>query len=445
MQSKRKRILTMLENGTITTDEALTLLENLSGAQEEKTNTNTPKFEEEKTQQAEENPSTQQDKTSMQEQDKTSEKSQDTMSKKEQDQTDNRKQDQTDNRKQDQTADQKQDQTFEKEQDKTGSSQKAEPSADEFLEDLRKDFSNVGDRFMHFMQNAVQKVKEFDFDSPFGKSTTFNQTLTQRADEIEEIILDIAHGKVTIHPGDEKEARAEFFVKALNSDSEETAKKEFLDKMLFVTDGEKLRVSSDMKLTQVNIDLYVPRKKYKKVSARLMNGSFKMNHAEVDSIRIKAANGKINASQLTCKDAEFETANGAIRLNGVTGETIQAETLNGRIYIDGHLKEVEAQSLNGHVIVTTTNREAEKIDAKTISGAVEIYIPADISLSGEITSNIGRLDLQLSDVDRTAEHEQLLQRTISFKKAEADSNSQLHIFGEAKTGSVLVCYNAKHE
>ena len=33
MQSKRKRILTMLENGTITTDEALTLLEKLNGEQ----------------------------------------------------------------------------------------------------------------------------------------------------------------------------------------------------------------------------------------------------------------------------------------------------------------------------------------------------------------------------------------------------------------------------
>ena len=53
MQSKRKRILTMLENGTITTEEALTLLEKISndqsGNQEE---VQQPK--EEKSQQVEE-------------------------------------------------------------------------------------------------------------------------------------------------------------------------------------------------------------------------------------------------------------------------------------------------------------------------------------------------------------------------------------------------------
>src|SRR6185312_2816250 len=150
-------------------------------------------------------------------------------------------------------------------------------------------------------------------------------------------------------------------------------------------------------------------------------------------------------SGLTFKDGEFETANGAIALNNVTGTTLEAETLNGRVYIDGALKDVEAQSLNGHVVVTTTDPAAEKIEAKTMSGSVEIYIPSEVALSGEIASNMGRLALQLEDINRTAEQDQLLQRTIRFKKDVEGNTSPLHIFGEAKTGSVLVCYNAKHD
>ena len=72
---------------------------------------------------------------------------------------------------------------------------------DEFLEDLRKDFTHVGDRFMQFMQTAVQKVKEFDFDSPFGNAVTFSHTMTKHAAGIEEILIDIDNGKVTIHCG----------------------------------------------------------------------------------------------------------------------------------------------------------------------------------------------------------------------------------------------------
>ena len=404
MQSNRKRILTMLENGTITTDEALTLLENISGSQAE-TLEDTQEPESKSESESKPEPETEKEqKTKEEPADKT--------------------------------------ETFDQESSKSGSTEKDEQSMEEFLEDLRKDFTNVGDRFMQFMQTAVQKVKEFDFDSPFGQSVTFTHTLTKPVKKIDELILDIANGKVAVYSWDEKEARAEFTVKAYNSESEETAKKSFLEKILFVTDENKLRVSSAMKMTQVNIDLYVPRKTYTKLSARLMNGSFEMKDAEIKNIRVKTANGKIEVSGLLSKDAEFETANGAIRLTGITGETLAAETLNGRVYIDGSLQEVDAQSLSGHVIVTTTNAEARNLSAKTMSGSVELYIPSTASLSGEIASNMGRLDLQLDDVTRTSEQEQLLQRTIRFEKEVADRKIPLHIFGESKTGSVIVCYNA---
>ena len=101
---------------------------------------------------------------------------------------------------------------------------------DEFLEDLRKDFTHVGDRFMQFMQTAVQKVKAFDFDSPFGSGAAFTHTMVKDADGIEELLIDIDHGKVTLHCGDEDEIRAEFSVKTFGNATEEAATNEFLKK-----------------------------------------------------------------------------------------------------------------------------------------------------------------------------------------------------------------------
>lgn len=412
MQNERQRILAMLENGTITTDEALTLLETLGKPpqvekQAETSQVEPPQVELTKVEEVilvKEEPVAQQQA--------------------------------------EEPA--KEQQAHEESANKKKDTSEGQPSMDEFLDDLRKDFTNVGDRFMQFMQTAVQKVKSFDFESPFGHSITFNHTITKAASGIEEVIIDIDNGKVAIHHDESaEEVRAEFAVKAYTGDSEEKAKTDFLDKLLFVNDEGKLRISSDLKMVQVNVELFIPKKEYARISARLLNGSFKMKDAVAKTVRVKTANGKIDIVGLTFKDGEFETANGAIGLNKVTGQTIEAETLNGRVYIDGAVKDVEAQSINGHVVVTTTDREAEKIEAKTMSGSVEIYIPADIALSGEVMSNMGRLDLQLDDVNRTTEQEQLLHKTIRFKKDGEENASPLHIFGEAKTGSVLVCYNAQ--
>lgn len=399
MQNERKRILAMLENGTITTEEALTLLETLG-----------------QTAQVENTTGAKQDKIEKQEMEE-------------------------------QYSEQKQAKSdpFEKAENTSEQKESGHPTMDEFLDDLRKDFTSVGDRFMQFMQTTVQKVKSFDFDSPFGNGVTFNHSITKNASGIDEVIIDIDHGKVTIHTGEMEEVRADFTVKTYNSESEEKAKEDFLDKLLFVNDDGKIRISSDLKMVQVNVELFIPQKEYAKISARLLNGAFKMKDATAEMVKVKTANGKIEIAGLTFKNGEFETVNGAIALNGLTGTTLEAETLNGRVYIDGAVKDVEAQSLNGHVVVTTTDPAAEKIEAKTMSGSVEIYIPAEAALSGEISSNMGRLDLQLNDVNRTVEHEQLLQRSIRFKKDVEGNIAPLHIFGEAKTGSVLVCYNAKHE
>ncbi|MEK5068553.1 DUF4097 family beta strand repeat-containing protein [Sporosarcina sp. FSL K6-1508] len=399
MQNERKRILAMLENGTITTEEALTLLETLGQTAHEDNATGTKQTTED--------------------------------AQKTEEQYSEHKQTKAD--------------PFEKTEPHAEHKESGHPSMDEFLEDLRKDFTNVGDRFMQFMQTAVQKVKSFDFESPFGNAVTFTHSIAKPATEIEEIIIDIDNGKLTIHTGETEDIRADFTVKMYNSESEEKAKSDFLDKLLFVNDEGKIRISSDLKMVQVNVELFIPKKDYARISARLLNGSFKMRDAAAETVRVKTANGKIEIAGLAFKTGEFETVNGSIGLTGMTGASIEAETLNGRVYIDGAVKDVEAQSLNGHVVVTTTDRAAEKIDAKTMSGSVEIYIPADIALSGEIASNMGRLDLQLDDVDRTVEQEQLLQRTIRFKKNIEGNVSPLHISGEAKTGSVLVCYNAKHE
>lgn len=233
MKSKRQRILAMLENGTITTEEALTLLENL----DQKPSGQTPQ------------PNTEKEEPIFEEKSK-------------EDDTEQRKTEHEN-----------------KEQRKVNEND--DSSMDEFLEDLRKDFTTVGDRFMQFMQSAVQKVKEFDFESPFGQSYVFQHAISKSAEGVNELIIDVDHGKVSILHSDDDEIRAHFTVKAFNSDSEAVAKELFLEKVLFVTDGNKLRLSSDMKMTKVDVELYVPRKQYAKLSARLINGAFNLNDMEI--------------------------------------------------------------------------------------------------------------------------------------------------------------------
>lgn len=400
MQNERKRILTMLENGTISTDEALTLLEALSQSEPAKKSADfSIDIEPAKTQDHG------QKKT---EEDPFAESG--------------------------------------KEEQSKGKGQSSKSgwsgtSAEEFMEDVRKDLTNVGDQFMQFMQSAVQKVKQFDMDNPFGASTTFEHKMQKEVKELDELIVDIDNGKLSIVPGEGDEISAVFSVKTFTSSSEEEAKKEFLEKLIFVTDDQSLRISSNSKTVQVNTVLTVPKKTYRKISVRLLNGGFDFRNLEADVLRVKTANGKVNLSYVKAGEVDIETLNGEIRLLSIESHKLETQTLNGLIYIDGKVKDTQARTLNGSISVTTSHECPEKIDVKSVGGNIELYVPSSLSLVGSITSTIGSLNLKLPDVENTSNQDQLLHRSMNFKKDEQDSPSTLHLFAESKTGSVMVCYS----
>lgn len=406
MQNERKRILNMLENGTISTDEALTLLEALSHQDTNQQQTSQPAA------------------AGQQKGSSTDDPFSDTAGEPE-----------TDSQ-----------QSEQEEPDSKKSSSKRNwtgASADEFMEDLRKDLTQAGEQFMQFMQTAVQKVKQFDMENPFGNAMTFEHAATIDGKDIEELIVDIDNGKCSIIPGEGDEVTAAFSVKTFTNQSEEDAKREFLEKLIFTAEAQSLRVASSSKTVQVNAVLTVPKKTYVKISARLLNGGFDMRNMEADTVRVKTANGKVNLSYVKSRDANLETLNGEIRLLSVEANQLDAQTVNGLIYVDGKVKETVARTLNGSISVTTTHEKADKIDVKSVGGNIELYVPNNHSLVGDVKSSIGSISVKLPDVEKTSNQEQLLHRSMMFKKDVEDSPTILHSFAESKTGSILVCYNSE--
>ena len=294
---------------------------------------------------------------------------------------------------------------------------------------------------MDFMQTSVGKLKTMEFDSPFGEAVQFSHTFTEEISELHTIVADIANGQLEIFPSQDGLLRAECSVKAYRSESPAQAKEDFLDKFVFIADDHKLRIISDLKTTQVNVVLYVPEASYEHITARLFNGGFSMKRIDAALIKVKTANGKVDLKHVEFDDAELETANGAIHVQEAKGKVLEAETLNGRIYIDGDIQTIVSKSLNGNIVATTRCKDARKLETKTLAGNIELYIPSHLPLKGEVSSNLGKMDVLLSDIDSTHEQGQFMQKSIRFSKQGTEpAAAPLLVYGETKTGSVLLRY-----
>ncbi|MET4563033.1 DUF4097 and DUF4098 domain-containing protein YvlB [Lysinibacillus parviboronicapiens] len=313
------------------------------------------------------------------------------------------------------------------------------------MQDFRKDLSQIGSVFMDMMNTAVKKVKEFDVASPFGDKFEFTHTEEFAAANVQNVIVELPNGNFTLEPGEGDNFQVICKVKApLINDNEEETRSHFLEQFVVKEDVDSLRILSQLKLVQVNVKVLVPKEQLEKLSVRLMNGSVTLQDTKLEQLKVKTLNGAIKGSKLSFTKAEIDSSNGSIELTDVRGKDLEAETLNGRVYLDGALDEVEAKSVNGHVVVTTCSSNSSKIKAQTVAGAVELYVPRTMSLSGKIVTNFGKVDVGIQDVSKMESQDQFLSKVVRFDK-EVENANRLFIEGESKTGAVLVRYTTTDE
>ncbi len=398
MENERKRILKLVEAGTITAEEAIVLLEALTKEQNSTHPTIVPLTknpgEEAKSAQSEA------------------------------------------------TEEEKKTTGFEDIFGKAFNNKETNKKMDEFMNDLKQDLSQFSERVMGLMNSTFTKIKDFDLEFPFGEKVQFENTYAFDANEVKGIEIDLPNGKVDLVKSDEQQLIIEAQVKtSLQNHDEDKTKAQFEENFVNFANG-KLTIAVTTKMSQVSLRLVVPEKLYDIVLIRLLNGGVTIQNLESKLVKVKTLNGAVRVDESSFQHANIHTANGAIELRHVKGEDLEAETVNGRIYIDGELQEVEAESVNGAVVITTNAKDARKVKAQTVAGAVEIYVPKSLSLDGQVATNFGKADIGLPDVETRLEEDQFFHKTYHFDKIIEDANI-LKLNGESRTGTIIVRYIAE--
>lgn len=401
MQEERKRILQLVESGTITAEEAIVLLEKLSSEKESTPSQAAPIEQSVFEEKYEEEPHKAEPIFEEQKEKRKTTGFEDIFGKSFNDKEFNKK-------------------------------------MDEFMGDIKQDLSQFSTRMTGLVGAALSKFKELDIDTPFGEKVEFTKTFAYPATDVRGVELEIANGKVDIVRAADELVTVNVTGKVPLKGTEEETIAQTTENLSELT-NDKLFIRSTNKFAQVKVRVAIPEKHYDVLIAKLLTGSVSIEQVDAKLIKARTHNGIIRLDHAKFDHAELQTSNGAVEARHIKGEDLEIGTANGRIYVDGELKEVEAESMNGHVVITTTSAEAHKIKARALSGSVEIYVPKTVALDGQVYSNFGKADIGLSDVLLTEEEEQFLSKSVRFTK-ELEGAKLLKLVGESRTGTVLVRY-----
>ncbi|WP_163099165.1 DUF4097 family beta strand repeat-containing protein [Peribacillus alkalitolerans] len=307
-------------------------------------------------------------------------------------------------------------------------------------ETAHKKTHSLKEKLFDAVHTVLDKVKELDLDFKLGQSVEVSHIFQHGDASFEDIDIDIANGKLELIPWDQSDVRVECQAKVYRTNEVNEARKLLLEGTTFTIENNRLELNTKQKWMKFDAKVFVPIQEYNKVRIRLFNGAISAGNLKVQSLNAKTANGKILISNAAAELGEFETANGNIELSSGSFKKLEVETINGAISAEGTSVYADLQTFNGNIKLKLHNKAAQSIVAKAVTGSVDLLIPNEAAVEGELKSNLGGFNLDLSGIQIVEEKNEVAQKTLKFKMIESAFH-KLQIVADTKTGSITVKRN----
>ncbi|MBP3037901.1 DUF4097 domain-containing protein [Bacillaceae bacterium Marseille-Q3522] len=298
-------------------------------------------------------------------------------------------------------------------------------------------YQSAVEKIFDFVDTSIKKLKEVDLDFNFGKSVEFTHVFQHADADIQQFDVDIANGSVKLIPWEQKDVRIECEAKIFRAGTTEEAREKFLKDVVFVVEGSKLKFFTQQKWMKLNAAIYFPQAEYDKIKVRLFNGKIEAENVKAKQYKAKTANGRITIDTINSANVEISTGNGKVIINNGYIDDLEVETLNGKIVAEGDFKTLDAESFNGNVYCTLTGYRTQLIDARAATGNIELNLPGEAAVKGELKTNVGGFDILLDGIQITEEKRDVVQKKVRFKTVK-EAEHVIKMTANTNTGTITV-------
>ncbi|MCE7793142.1 DUF4097 domain-containing protein [Salipaludibacillus sp. CUR1] len=292
-------------------------------------------------------------------------------------------------------------------------------------------------KFSEFVDDAVHKIKEFDLDFNFGSSVEIQHIFHHRNASVKEVDIHVENGSITFRPWDEDDVRVECNVKVYKVRDTDEARRVFLDDVMFNYADEKVKLDSRKKSMKVNTTVYVPRKSLEKIKLYAFNGKISGENVTLNKLETQTVNGRISFEALQAEEVRLETVNGTVSVTRLEAGQSDIKTVNGTISVNTAKGDLDAETLNGTVHYTLLEPANARAYIKTTTGSVNVRVPDGVKTEGELKSTVGGISCDLPQMTVIDEKKEFASKKMSFL---SNKNEAAHFYveAEATTGAISV-------
>lgn len=307
---------------------------------------------------------------------------------------------------------------------------------EETLKNVMSDLSQAGEKIGSFLGSAINQVKDMPF--PFLTSTKLEREFVYHDTTLSILEFDVALGNIEFKPSENEDIRVKAAIKLFKEYPEEEAMKIFFDRTTLRVDEETLRFESKSKQIVTNLTVYLPRREYDYVSIKILNGNFHIDELIGRDLFAKTTNGNISVGTLQATLAEIESINGNVRVQNGKVRDVSLKTLNGNVAVKGEFYSSNLTTKNGNVRYQLENPNAVYLKAKAGAGNIEVIVPKESGLDGRVHTNLGKILLDVKDAEVLDSKTESVNKMMVFTKVSSTDSEALKVEAEATTGNVKI-------
>jgi DUF4097 and DUF4098 domain-containing protein YvlB len=320
---------------------------------------------------------------------------------------------------------------------------------DEWKENAADTFSQVGEKVGEagnqlgkFLKNTAQTImdnvdwKEINVKVPGLVTSHFDHDFVYEAATASILDVKLANGNISFETWDQPDIKVSAHVKMYGKFEEADDLEAFLQRSEIGVTADTLTFKVPNKRIMADLTFYLPKRRYDHTAVKVLNGNVQFKAFQGEDLYVKSTSGNLSFDELDATMLEVEGVNGNIHVTGGQLVDTLLNTVNGEVYFASQTETAELTTVNGSVRATIRENTLKRLNASSVNGTVKLAVPTDLALNGETSTRFGAIKSRLSAVDVLNEQQQTGHSFYNFERDLATEPAELKL--TTASGNILL-------
>lgn len=289
-------------------------------------------------------------------------------------------------------------------------------------------------------RNVSVTIKDhpgFSTMSPFFYQTSHSYAFEEEFGEIGIIEIKVANGDIKMKTAPQSTVTIEGEFR-LNEEfeTEEEIENYINERMNVSLENDTFKFFIPSKKVYADVTFVFPEKEYDYVSVKGLNSGIRIKDFKGKDFYAESQNGEVSVKNVSGTMLELTSKNGTIKqLDGKFKDSILDGT-NGNIIFDAEAESATLKTVNGSIKVKKVSPNAKQIMAKTVNGNVQLEVPESLELEAALSTSLGKLHYDDVQYEVIKHEKTVTSHSVVLRRQK--EVVPVRITGKTTTGSVTL-------